>query len=129
MVLRQRMLTSHDRRSNYLCYLSKQKGGYITFDDNSQGKIIGKGNISGNHPSSLIENIFLVDKLKYNLLSISQLCDKGYKINFEKDKYFISDCTDNIIYTENRIANVYIIDIVSSFNGNNCLVAKENNIK
>ena len=61
--------------------LSKQNGGHVTFGDNSQGKIIGKGNISGN-PSPLIENVFLVDKLKYNLLSISQLCDKGYKIKF-----------------------------------------------
>ena len=70
-----------------------------------------------------------MDKVKYNLLSISQLCDKGYKINFEKNKCFITDYTDNVIYTENRIVNVYIIDIVSSFNGNNCLVAKDNNIK
>ena len=99
----------------------KQKGGHVTFGDNSQVKIIGIGNIGGN-PSPLIENVFLVDKLKYNLLSISKLCDKGYKINFEKDKCFISDCTNNIIYTGNRIANVYIIDIVSSFNSNNYLV-------
>ena len=44
--------------------------------------------------------------------------------------YFIIDCSNNnIIYTGNRITNVYIIDIVSSFNGSNCLVAKDNNIK
>ena len=50
--------------------LSKQKGGHVTFGDNSKGKIIGVSNIGGN-PSPLIENIFLVDKFKYNLLSIS----------------------------------------------------------
>ena len=77
----------------------------------------------------MIENVFLVDKLKYNLLRISQLCDKGYTINFKIDKCFITDCSNNIIYTGNRIANVYIIDIVSSFKGSNCLVAKDNNIK
>ena len=55
--------------------LSKQKDGHVTFDDNSQGKIIGIGNVGGN-PSPLIQIIILVDKLKYNLLSISQLCDK-----------------------------------------------------
>ena len=108
--------------------LSKQKGCHITFGDNSQEKIIGKGNIGGN-PSPLIENVFLVDILKYNLLSIRHLCDKGYRINFEKDKCFISDYSNNVIYTRNRISNVYIIDIVSSFNGKNCLVAKDNNIK
>ena len=64
------------------------------------------------------------------MLSISQLCDKGYKINFEIDKCFIIDCSNNnVIYIGNRMANVYIIDIVSSFNGSNCLVAKDNNIK
>ena len=75
------MLTSHDRQSNYLCYSLKVEGGHVTFGDNSKGKIISIGNIGGN-PFPLIENIFLVDKLKYNMLSISQLCDKGYKVNF-----------------------------------------------
>ena len=70
-----------------------------------------------------------MDKLKYNLLSINQLCDKRYRINFEKDKCFISDYSNNVIYTGNRIANVYIIDIISLFNDSNCLVAKDNDIK
>ena len=108
--------------------LSKQKNDHVTFGDNSLGRILGKGNIGGN-PSPLIENVFLVDKLKYNLLSICQLCDKGYRINFEKDKCYISDDSNKIIYTRNRIVNVYIIEIISSFNGNNCLVAKDNSIK
>ena len=109
--------------------LLRQKGEHVTFGGNSKGKIIGIGNIGGN-PSPLIENIFLVDKLKYNLLSISQLCDKGYKINFKMDKCFIIYCSNNnVVYTSNRIANVYIIDIVSSFNGSNCLVTKDNNVK
>ena len=46
------------------------------------------------------------------------------------DKYFIIDCSNNnVIYTKNRIVNVYIIDIISSFSGSNCFVAKDNNIK
>ena len=109
--------------------LSKQKGEHGTFGDNSKDKIISVGNISGN-PSPLIENVFLVDKLKYNLLCISQLCDKGYKINFKIDKCFIINCcNNNVIYIGNMIANVYIVNIVSSFNGNNFLVAKDNSIK
>ena len=99
----------------------KKKGGHVTFRNNSKDKIIGIGNIGGN-PSSLIENIFQVDKLKYNLLSISQLCDKGNKIDFDSDKFFIIDCSSNsVIFTKNRIVNVYIIDIVSPANGNDCL--------
>ena len=46
-------------------------------------------------------------------------------INFETNKCIIIDCANNnIIYTSNRTANVYIIDIVSSVNISNCLVAK-----
>ena len=109
--------------------LSKPKGGHVSFGDNSKGKIIGVGNIGGN-PSPLIENVFLVDELKYNLLSTSQLFDNGYKIIFETNKCFIIDCSNNnIIYTGNRTANVYIIDIVSLVNNSNCIVAKDDNIK
>ena len=60
-------------------FLTRRKGGYVTFGDNGKGRIIGHGSI-GNNSSSLIENVFLVDGLKHNLLSISQLCDKGFKV-------------------------------------------------
>ncbi|RVX02284.1 hypothetical protein CK203_028373 [Vitis vinifera] len=58
-------------------FLTKRNGGYVTFGDNAKGRIIGQGNI-GNDTSSLIESVLLVDGLKHNLLSISQLCDKGF---------------------------------------------------
>ena len=63
-------------------FLTNKNGGYVTFGDHAKRKIIGQGNI-GNDISSLIENILLVDGLKHNLLSISQLCDKGFKVIFE----------------------------------------------
>ena len=62
----------------------------------------------------MIENVYLVDKLKYNLLSISQLYDKGYKINFKIDKCFIINrSNNNVIYTNIRSTNVYIINVIS----------------
>ena len=63
-------------------FLTKKNGGYVTLGDNVKRKIIGQGNI-GTDISSLIENVLLVDGLKHNLLSISQLCDKGFKVIFE----------------------------------------------
>ena len=50
-------------------------------------KIIGIGSI-GISPNPSFENVLLVDRLKYNLLSISQLCDKGKRVIFDK-----SHCT------------------------------------
>ena len=63
-----------------LLFLQKNEG-YVTFGDNAKRRTIGQGNI-GNDTSSLIESVLLVDGLKHNLLSISQLCDKGFKVIF-----------------------------------------------
>ena len=52
-------------------FLTKKNGGYITFRDNTKGKIIGQDNIS-NGTSSLIESVLLVNGLKHNILSIRQ---------------------------------------------------------
>ena len=43
--------------------------GKVYYGDNSQGKIIGMGSISFENLS--LENVFLVDGLKHNLISIS----------------------------------------------------------
>ena len=67
--------------SNFV-FLTKRKRGYVTSGDNAKGRIIGQGNI-GNVISSLIESVLLVDGLKHNLLGISQLCDKGFKVIFK----------------------------------------------
>ena len=61
--------------------LEAKNGGMVTFGDNGKRKIIGIDNIDITS-STCIENIFLVDGLKNNLLSISQLCDKSYKVVF-----------------------------------------------
>ena len=53
--------------------------GFVTFRDNKKGRIIGIGNIKIS-PSTFIENVLLVDKLKHNLLSISQLCNVGFDV-------------------------------------------------
>ena len=83
----------------------------MTFGDNGKGRIIGHGSI-GNNSSSLIENVLLVDGLKHNLLSISQLCDKGFKVIFEFSHCIIKDSqNDKIIFMGHRNENVYTIDI------------------
>lgn len=54
---------------------------HITYGDNVKGKLLGEG-IVRNLSTITIENVLLVKGIKYNLLSISQLCDKGYFIVF-----------------------------------------------
>jgi hypothetical protein len=53
----------------------------ITFRDGNQGLVKGLGKIAIS-PDHSISNIFLVDSLDYNLLSISELCKMGYNCLF-----------------------------------------------
>jgi len=57
--------------------------------------------------SLLIKNIILVDGLKHNLLSISQLCDKGFKVIFDDLACNVFDRQTNAcIFSEFRENNV-----------------------
>ena len=58
--------------------VAKEKG-FVTYGDNNKGAILGKGSV-GNPSTTTISDVHLVKGLKHNLLSISQLCDKGYKV-------------------------------------------------
>ncbi len=87
------------------------KGGSVTFGDNSKGKILGIGSV-GKDLSSSIEDILLVQSLKHNLLSISQLCDKGNRVIFESKECMVQRLSDNeIIMRGRRIDNVYLVDL------------------
>jgi len=70
-----------------------KEGGMITFGDNGKGKIIGIGKIKI-IPCTFIEIVLLVDKLKHNLLSISQLYDKGFKVIFESSMCVVTNSLD-----------------------------------
>ena len=50
----------------------------ITFDDNSKGKVKGIRKIAISNYLS-ISNVLLVESLNFNLLSVAQLCDLGFK--------------------------------------------------
>jgi hypothetical protein len=53
----------------------------ITFGDENQGLVKGLGKIAIS-PDHSISNVFLVDSLDYNLLSVLQLCKVGYNCLF-----------------------------------------------
>jgi len=76
--------------------ISPKKSGHVTYGDNNKGKIIGVGKI-GKSSSTPIENVLLVEGLKHNLLSVSQLCDRGYKVSFDSEKCVIKHKHDKDI--------------------------------
>jgi len=64
--------------------------GFVTYGDNNRGRILGVGDIEGDD-NVIIKYVLLVDGLNHNLLSICQLCDRGYKVTFEPNFCLIAD--------------------------------------
>jgi hypothetical protein len=68
----------------------------ITFGDGNQGLVKGLGKIAISHDHS-ISNVFLVDSLYYNLLSVSQLCKMGYNCLFTNISVIVFRRSDDSI--------------------------------
>jgi hypothetical protein len=86
----------------------------ITFDDNGKVKVKGLGKIAISNDLS-ISNVLLVETLNFNLLSVAQLCDLGFKCIFGVDDIEIIsvDCT-NLIFKVFRYENLYLLDFNAS---------------
>ena len=68
----------------------------------------------------------LVDGLKHNLLSISQLCDEENIITFEHDKYIIkSPKTKKMRFVIQRRKNMYILQLKELADQDVCLVVNK----
>ena len=103
-------------------------GGKIIFEGKEKGKIIGQGKVS-EEPSCSVDDVLLVEGLNYNILNISQLCDKGLKVIFEFNKCKVVDIQKNEVKLKGqRINDVYLIDLNSSKNENICLMANKNTV-
>ncbi|CAN1835953.1 hypothetical protein LINPERHAP1_LOCUS34595 [Linum perenne] len=76
--------------------LSKTDKCKACFRDNQSSKIIGCGKI-GTKEKSMLNNVFLVENVRHNLLSISQVCGNGNYVIFESDKCFVKRGCDNEI--------------------------------
>jgi hypothetical protein len=62
--------------------LSEIKLGNVTFGNDVPGKIKGKGMVSLNNGKGKYQDVLLVDGMKHNLLSVSQMCDRGCEVVF-----------------------------------------------
>jgi len=103
--------------------ISLKPDGHVTYEDNNKGRIIGKGTI-GNEGSLLIHDVLYVEGLKHNLLSISQLCDRGYQVTFRTNSCEIRlPNSKDILLIGKRSSNIYLLHI-SSHPSLDCLLSK-----
>ena len=87
--------------------MQKYDEGYVTCGDNATRKIIGVGKIGKRLPTT-IDDVYLVDGVKHNLLNISQLCDKDYQVVFEISNCIIHEKHDNhVLFVGQRCGNDY----------------------
>jgi hypothetical protein len=119
MIWEKRMFSSYEKNDD------PQKE--ITFGDENQGLVKGLGKIAIS-PDHSISNVFLVESLGYNLLSVSQLCKMGYNCLFtDVDVTVFRTNDDSLAFKGVLDGQLYLVD----FTDNNveldtCLIAKTN---
>ncbi|XP_059671038.1 uncharacterized protein LOC132316581 [Cornus florida] len=86
-------------------------GGNVIFGDNQKAKTSGIRNINKSEELPKIHEVLLVEGLKHNLLSVSQLCDNGKEVCFNKKKCSVVDLrSKQVIFSAYRSSrNVYTI--------------------
>ncbi|XP_076910188.1 uncharacterized protein LOC143567737 [Bidens hawaiensis] len=116
-----------DKRS-LVNYVEKYEGPVAFGSDENGGKIVGKGILTNGKVS--FDNVFHVEGLQYNLLSISQMCDKGYKVSFDDSHCFILKPEfvippEMIMMMAPRNGNLYELNMKDAISrGGACFVSK-----
>jgi hypothetical protein len=95
----------------------------ITFRDGNQGLVKGLGKIAIS-PGHSISNVFLVDSLDYNLLSVSQLCNMGYNYLFTDVSVTVFRRSDDSVAFKGVLeGQLYLVDF-NRAELDTCLIAK-----
>ncbi|GKC82159.1 putative ribonuclease H-like domain-containing protein [Tanacetum coccineum] len=114
------------------CYLTEYEdydGGFVSFGD-GKGRISGKGKIKTGKLD--FDNVYFCKELKYNLFSVSQICDKKNNVLFTDTECLVLS-SDFKLLDESQVLlrvprkdNIYSVDLKSVVptKGLTCLIAK-----
>ena len=101
---------------------------YVTFGDGSKGKITGMGKLVHDGLPSL-NKVLLVKGLTANLISISQLCDEGFNVNFTKSECLVTNEKSEVLMKGSRSKdNCYLWTPQETSYSSTCLVSKEDEV-
>jgi len=92
--------------------LKKEIYGLISFGNDNLVKIIGKGTVKIGSKYVIAENVLLVENMKHNLLSVSQMCDQRHTLLFDSKKCDIrKEGSSKLVEIEVRTPNnIYILN-------------------
>jgi hypothetical protein len=104
-----RHMTGNKKSFSSLTPLSHKE--YVTFGDDKKGMVLGTGIIKVNDCFTL-NDVTLMDRLRYNLLSISQLCDADLSVFFRKSDSHALNYSGKRVCGISHIGNVFQADFL-----------------
>jgi hypothetical protein len=116
-----RYMTGYKKWFSSLTPLSHKE--YVTFVDDKKGKVLGTSVIKVNDCFSL-NDVALVDRLRYNLFFVFQLCDADLSVLFHKSDSYVLDSSGKRVCGISRIENVFQADFSSTQSSLRCLISQ-----
>jgi hypothetical protein len=95
----------------------------VTFGDDKKGKVLGTGVINVNDFFTL-NDVALVDRLRHNLLSVSQLVDADLSVLFHKLDSHVLNSSGKCVCGISRIGNVIQGDFSFAQYSLRCLISQ-----
>jgi hypothetical protein len=92
--------------------------------ENDSTKIIGKGTVRIGNKNEKAENVLLVEDMKHNILSVSQMCDQFHKVTFDSQKCEIrKEGSGKLVTTIARTSSK--IYVLTEIGNEKCCLGKE----
>jgi hypothetical protein len=95
----------------------------VTFRNDKKGKVLGTDIIKVNDYFTL-NDVTLVDKLRYNLLSISQLVNADLDFLFCESSSQVLDSSGKLVCSISRLEKVFQADFSFAQSSMNCLISQ-----
>jgi hypothetical protein len=93
---------------------------YVNFGDDKKGKVLETG-VNKVNDCFTLNDVALMDRLRYNLLSVSQLCDADLSVLFCKSDSHVLDSSSKRVCGISRIGNIFQADFSSAQSSSRCL--------
>jgi hypothetical protein len=116
-----RHMTENKKWLSSLTPLSHKE--YVTFRDDKKGEVLSTGVIKVNDCFTL-NDVALMDRFRYNLLSVSQLCDADLSVFFHKSDSHVLDSFGKRVCGISRIGNVFQANFSSAQSSLRCLISQ-----
>jgi hypothetical protein len=94
----------------------------VTFGDDKKGKVLCTSVVKVND-HFILNDVALMDMLRYNLLSVSQLVDADLHVHFRKSDSRVLDSAGNLVCGVSWIRNVFQVDFSLAQSSLRCLLS------